>query len=889
MAANNLGTAYIKIAPQMQGIQKSISDGLASIKASSLPGAAAVGTVVAKGVSSAMNLVTSSLDDAIKRVDTLNNFPKIMKNLGINAEDAQASIDKMKKSLDGLPTALQDGATAVQRFTSKNNDISRSTDMFLALNNAILAGGAKLEDQQTALEQLTQAYAKGKPDMMEWRSASVAMSAQLAQVAEKMGFGKNAANALGEALRKGEVSMDDFMDAIISLNKEGINGLASFEEQARDATAGISTSMKNLHNRIVSSLEIIIQAFGSKDISDAINKFSSSFAGIADWIGKNVVPIIKNTIIPALKNLLKVVKGLFEFIAQNKYAQQIIMGVVNAFIAFKTISFVKNTISGIVGALGNVVSAAKNAATGISTFYTSMKTGLGLTDSLKLASLETTGLTSKITGLGSSALTTAGSMSMIGTAGIALGAVALTATAVAAGITMLETASISARTAAREYERQCVNLTTAQKELNKALEREAEFREAAVTALAKQQDSELAYLESKKDVTEAEKEYNRVMADGAATDDERREAKLKLDIATRKSTDAEKAYQEAVSDADHASDEYFFTQTKGIKAANEQILKNEVLSGKYGLVAQQLDQMAKSTFTYIDANGQLATSTEEQAVGMTKIIAQTLSKTSETWSKIRGLVEEEGISYIEATKRIGEESGMNLIDGMGNGVLLYAPLLYDAATDTTQKVKERMDEEAAKAQDTGRKLMQNTANGIDNLLGLPADEAKKATKNAIDGASLVAKDAYNVGKQMTTGAANGVGDTHATGTLWSKARSVILQAVEKMKAAAEVHSPSKVTAEIGKFLSLGLAKGIEDYADEAISAAENMATDTMAAMNENVSLEGNMSRLQPQTDLTSGIRASGGQVIQNNEFYVDSELDVKEVSKRLGWQVATAL
>jgi hypothetical protein len=185
--------------------------------------------------------------------------------------------------------------------------------------------------------------------------------------------------------------------------------------------------------------------------------------------------------------------------------------------------------------------------------------------------------------------------------------------------------------------------------------------------------------------------------------------------------------------------------------------------------------------------------------------------------------------------------------------------------------------------------MQNTANGIDNLLSLPSDEAKKATKGAIDEASLVAKDAYNVGKQMTTGAANGVGDHYATGTLWSKARSVILQAVEKMKAAAEVHSPSKVTAEIGKFLSLGLAKGIEDYADEAISAAENMATDTMAAMNENVGLEGNMSRLQPQTDLTSGIRASGGQVIQNNEFYVDSELDVKEVSKRLGWQVATAL
>ncbi|WZU00611.1 tape measure protein [Erysipelothrix sp. D19-032] len=46
-----------------------------------------------------------------------------------------------------------------------------STEMFLALNNAVLAGNAPMDMQRSALEQLSQAYAKGKPDMMEWRSA----------------------------------------------------------------------------------------------------------------------------------------------------------------------------------------------------------------------------------------------------------------------------------------------------------------------------------------------------------------------------------------------------------------------------------------------------------------------------------------------------------------------------------------------------------------------------------------------------------------------------------------------------------------------------------------------------------------------------------------------
>ena len=147
-----------------------------------------VGLGITKLVSVAMGQITSSIDSAISRVDTLNNFPKVMSNLGIGAQEAQKSIDKMSDKLTGLPTTLDQGARAVQRFTSKNGDVAKSTDLFLALNNAILSGGASSEIQATALEQLAQAYAKGKPDMMEWRSAMTAMPAQLKQVAKAMGY-----------------------------------------------------------------------------------------------------------------------------------------------------------------------------------------------------------------------------------------------------------------------------------------------------------------------------------------------------------------------------------------------------------------------------------------------------------------------------------------------------------------------------------------------------------------------------------------------------------------------------------------------------------------------------------------------------------------------------
>lgn len=209
--------------------------------------------------------IFGNIDAAIKRVDTLSNYSRVMSNLGADSVQANASVQKLSNKLIGLPTTLDDASGAVQRFTSVNSNISRSTDMFLALNNAILAGGASSEIQKSALEQLSQSYAKGKPDMFEWRSAMTAMPAQMKQVAEAMGFVN--ASALGEALRNGTVSMDQFMDTIMKLNTQGINGYQSFEEQARNATGGIATSIANMRTAIVRGMSDVMNTIGQSNIA----------------------------------------------------------------------------------------------------------------------------------------------------------------------------------------------------------------------------------------------------------------------------------------------------------------------------------------------------------------------------------------------------------------------------------------------------------------------------------------------------------------------------------------------------------------------------------------------------------------------------------------------
>lgn len=274
-----------------------------------------IGQLAAQGISKAISIFNSGLDGAISRVDTLNNFPKVMSNLGISADESSAVINDLSEKLKGLPTSLDAGAAAVQRFTSKNGDVKKSEDIFLAVNNAILAGGASAGIQSAALEQISQAYAKGKPDMMEWRSLMTAMPAQLKQVATAMGY--TDAALLGEAVRAkgGEKEFARMMETMQKMNKEGVSGFKSFDEQARNATGGISTSVANMKTaftrgigNIISSVNGALTPFGGLSgvigmVGKAGEQFFSTFGqGIAQ-----IIPLLAplfQTLMPAFSNLL---------------------------------------------------------------------------------------------------------------------------------------------------------------------------------------------------------------------------------------------------------------------------------------------------------------------------------------------------------------------------------------------------------------------------------------------------------------------------------------------------------------------------------------------------------------------------------------------------------
>ena len=226
--------------------------------------------------------ISSNLAGATKRFDTLQNFPKVMQSLGYGANEAKASMDTLANSIDHLPTTLDNVASQVQSVVAVTGDLGKATDLTLALNNAMASGGAPAEQQAGAIVQWTQALAKGKPDMQDWRALVQTAPAQMDQLAKSLLGASANQSTLYEAMKNGEVTMDEVNNAMIDLAKNGGDGFASWQEQAKSAGSGINMALVNIKAGIQRNLA---------NVFEAVNARLEKFGGIAGVLQSVIAPI----------------------------------------------------------------------------------------------------------------------------------------------------------------------------------------------------------------------------------------------------------------------------------------------------------------------------------------------------------------------------------------------------------------------------------------------------------------------------------------------------------------------------------------------------------------------------------------------------------------------
>ena len=348
---SNLGNAFNGAKNSFKQFGHDLRSGFSGIKESTGQATNGVKSFVAaiglmKAASAIVNTVKSSLDGAIDRFDTLNQFPKMMQAVGFSADQAANAKDKLVAGIDGLPTTLGEVVSTTQRIATMTKDLDGATKTTLALNNAFLASGSDSAKASQGLEQYIQMLGKGEVDMQSWRSLQDTMGVALNEVAESFGFaGRSAQNDLYKALQDGNITFDQFNNRIIKMSE----ATGGFAERALIGSEGIKTSFKNIRTAVTNGVEGSIRKIDSLVEKITGKNIAKNLDGVKQMV-KNVFAAINGNSEKAgfLDRLPGMIEKLMPYIDVLKNAFNDLKEPIG-----KAVSAVKKSLSELTGSFGS--------------------------------------------------------------------------------------------------------------------------------------------------------------------------------------------------------------------------------------------------------------------------------------------------------------------------------------------------------------------------------------------------------------------------------------------------------------------------------------------------------------------------------------------------------
>lgn len=269
--------------------------------------------------------VGGAIVSGVKRFDTLNNAARSFENMGVSKGVITKEMNNLKAAIEGLPTPLDDAVSSTQMLTSTmNGDMPKSIEVYKALNDGILGFGGSAENVKTAVVQLSQGFANNKVGGQEWLSMmNNGLGPALNAMAKNMGM---TTGELKDGLSEGRISVEEFQNQLIRLDKEGGGGMKSLSKIAGDSTRGIGTSFANLKTSITKFGAEILAGLGDRPqraielvrdkIGDLANKAKPATEQVVQVLDKiwPTVEKVVNSIKPLAPAILPVI-GAFALFA----------------------------------------------------------------------------------------------------------------------------------------------------------------------------------------------------------------------------------------------------------------------------------------------------------------------------------------------------------------------------------------------------------------------------------------------------------------------------------------------------------------------------------------------------------------------------------------------
>ena len=185
---------------------------------------------------------------------------------------------------------------------------------------------------------------------------------------------------------------------------------------------------------------------------------------------------------------------------------------------------------------------------------------------------------------------------------------------------------------------------------------------------------------------------------------------------------------------------------------------------------------------------------------------------------------------IHSPSKVMEDQGIYLIQGLTNGVSSFGSDAVTAVNNVGTNIWNGINNTLSNSMAIGKDFLSSITSGIRLMIGDAVSAVAWAGRKIYDTMSNAVGNAVSIGANFMIGLKNGL-SSHL-GDVLNKVRELGGNIVAKFKEMLGIHSPSRVMAEQGMYIDLGVAKGIDDNANAVRSSVISLGKETMKAMQE---------------------------------------------------------
>lgn len=320
--------------------------------------AGAVGGLVSSGIGMAVDAISDLTGDIIEASDSADKFKSTLNFAGLDTGTIDALTASTQTYADQTVYSISDIRNVTAQLAA--NGVQGFDKLAEAAGNLNAVAGGNAQTFSSVGMVLTQTAGAGKLTTENWNQLADAIPGASGKLQEAMLKNGAYTGNFREAMEKGEISADEFNQAIMDL------GMTDAAKEAATSTSTIEGAMGNLEASVVGVGTTILDQFkgpltsGISMLAQRISGLSGVFTGLVQTIGpilsqigttfqtafQPVVGMVQSQLLPALQPLMSALQNI----------GNAIMPIITA--AIQTIAPVLSTLVSNIGQTMSVIATA---------------------------------------------------------------------------------------------------------------------------------------------------------------------------------------------------------------------------------------------------------------------------------------------------------------------------------------------------------------------------------------------------------------------------------------------------------------------------------------------------------------------------------------------------